>query len=133
MRALVLVIAAALGGAIVLACGTDPVGVETCRRVETARCENAPTCGIQLGTPTHRGDDPKSAVAACVRYYDDACLHGLEAPEDPGSVKTQACVDAINNGSCDVVKKPETHPDCAWLVPPAAPPAPAPAADAATE
>lgn len=128
-----LVAVAALAGALALACGTDPVGVETCRRVETARCESAPTCGIDLARPVHRGDDPKSAVAACIRYYDDACLHGIESPEDPGSVKTQACVDAIINGSCDVVKTPETHPDCAFLIPPAPPPAPAAPADAATE
>lgn len=124
----------ALIAAAAFACGTDPVGVDTCRRIETARCENAPACGIDLTRPVHRGDDSKSSVAACVRYYEDACLHGLAAPEDPGSVKTQACVDAINNGSCDVVKTPESHPDCIWLVPPAPPPpAPGPAADAATE
>jgi hypothetical protein len=122
--------------AFAFACGTDPVGVDACRRVETVRCESAPACGLDLGRPVHRGDTPATAVGACIRYYEDACLHGLETPEDPGNVKTQACVDAIISGSCDVVKTPETHPDCAWLVPPAPPPAPAaPAdpADAATE
>lgn len=119
--------------AFAFACGTDPVGVDACRRVETVRCESAPACGLDLGRPVHRGDDPKNAVAACIRYYDDACLHGIEAPEDPGNVKTQACVDAIVNGSCDVVKTPETHPDCAWLIPPAPAPAPAAPADAAAE
>jgi hypothetical protein len=134
MRALLLAMVAGLAPAIALACGTEPVGVDTCRKIETARCESAPACGIDLGSPTHNGDDPKSAVASCIRYYDDACLHGIAAPEDPGSVKTQACVDAILNGSCDIVKTPETAPDCAWLVPPAPPaPAPAPVADAATE
>lgn len=127
MRALALLVAAAaVAGMVGLACGTDPVGVETCRRIEQVRCESAPACGIDLGRPVHRGDDPKSAVAACIRYYDDACLHGLAAPEDPGSVKTQACVDAIANGDCEIVKAPEKHPDCAFLVPPP-PPAPAPA------
>jgi hypothetical protein len=131
-RLLAMASAAAL--ALVIACGTDPIGVETCRRIETARCESAPACGVDLGTPVHRGDDPKSAVAACVRFYEDACLHGIAGPEDPGAVKTQACVDAIINGSCDVVKTPETSPDCAFLIPPAPPPqAPAPVADAATE
>lgn len=135
MRAFALLGAVALVAVAAFACGTDPVGVETCRRIEKVRCESAPGCGIDLGTPVHRGDDPKSAVAACIRYYDDACLHGIAAPEDPGSIQTQACVDAIINGDCDVVKTPETHPDCAFLIPPAPPPEPPPAppADAAAE
>lgn len=123
--------------AFAFACGTDPVGVETCKRIETVRCESAPACGLDLGRPVHRGDDPKSAVAACIRYYEDACLHGLEIANDPGSSSTEAnkCVDAIINGSCDVVRTPEIHPDCAWLVPPPPPPAPVvpPPADAAVE
>jgi hypothetical protein len=125
----------------VFACGTDPVGVDACRRIETVRCESAPSCarppdggvGLDLSRPVHRGESDTSAVAACIRYYEDACLHGLEVSEDPGNVKTQACVDAIVNGSCDVVLTPEIHPDCAWLVPPAPPPAPAAPADAATD
>lgn len=103
------------------ACGTDPVGVESCRKIEHARCENARACGIDLAKPTHRDDTPELDVVACERFYDDACLHGLAAPTDPGSVAVQACVDAINNGDCSVVKNPETHPACAFLVPPAAP------------
>lgn len=126
--------AAAVTSAVVLACGTDPVAVDSCRRIEQVRCESAPGCGIDLGQPVHRGDSPESAVAACIRYYDDACLHGLAAPQDPGAIKTQACVDAIINGDCEVVKTPESHPDCAFLVPPAPPPPPPPPpADAAVE
>lgn len=117
--------------ALAAACGTDPVGVDSCRKIEHARCENAPACGIALTNPVHRGDTPEKDVAACIRFYDDACLHGLAAPSDPGSVEVDACVDAINNGDCAVVKKPETHPSCAFLTPPAAP-APTPV-DAATD
>jgi hypothetical protein len=113
-----------------LACGTDPVGVESCRKIEHARCENAPGCGIDLSKPVHRGDTPELSVAACIRFYDDACLHGLVAPSDPGSVAVDACIDAINNGDCSVVKNPETHPACAFLNPPAQPaPAPVDASD----
>ena len=136
MRLFPLAVAAAgLAGLLALACGTDPVGVETCRRIEQVRCESAAACGIDLGRPVHRGDSPESAVAACIRYYDDACLHGLAAAEDPGSVQTQACVDAIITGDCEVVKTPEKHAACAFLVPPPPPPAPAPApaADAAAD
>jgi hypothetical protein len=105
--------------ALVLACGTDPVGVDSCRKIEHARCENAPACGIDLSTPAHRGDTPELAVAACNRFYDDACLHGLVTSSDPGSVAVQACVDAINTADCAVVKNPEIHPACAFLNPPA--------------
>jgi hypothetical protein len=120
----------------VLACGTDPVGVETCRKIETARCQNAPACGIDLSVPTHNDESsPEKSVAACIRYYDDACLHGLAAPTDPAGPTVQACVDAINTADCTVVKAPETAPACAFLIPPAAPAAaPADAAvDTATE
>jgi len=93
------------------ACGTDPVGVESCRTIEQARCENAPRCGIDLTYPVHRGDD----VSECIRYYHDACLHGLVASVDPGQTIVQVCVDAINNGDCKVVTNPETVPACAFL------------------
>ena len=108
--------------ATALACGTDPVGVESCRKIESARCENAPSCGIDLSKPVHRGDTPALSVAACKRYYEDECLHGLSAPVDPGSVAVQACVDALNSTTdCDIIKAPEKTPACAFLVPPAAP------------
>jgi hypothetical protein len=115
---------------LVVACGTTPVGVESCKRIEGARCENAPSCGISLATPVHRGSSAMLDVVACKRFYEDACLHGFSAPTDPGAVAVQACVDAINNTTdCEIVKAPEKSPACAFLVPPAA----APAADAATE
>lgn len=115
--------------AIVAACGTDPVGVDSCRKIEHARCENAPSCGIDLSKPVHRGDSPERDVAACIRYYDDECLHGLAISADPGAIAVDACVAAINDGDCSVVKKPESHPACAFLAP-APPPAPADASDA---
>lgn len=115
----------------VVACETNAVGVETCRKVERARCENAPACGIDLSAPVHRGDKAELSVVACISYYDDACLHGLASGNDPGAVQAQACVDAIHNGDCSVVKTPESHPSCGFLIPPApAPVAPPPSADA---
>ncbi|MDB4939223.1 MAG: hypothetical protein JWP87_6195 [Labilithrix sp.] len=119
------------------ACGTEPVGVDACRQIETARCENAKSCGIDLSKPVHRrdGNSPEKQdqqdVGACKRFYDEECLHGLVTTVDPGAIKTQACVDAINNATdCDIVKFPEKSPACDFLLPPAAP---ATAADAATE
>jgi hypothetical protein len=125
---------AALGIVTAVACGTEPVGVDSCRQIEFARCENARSCGIDLSKPVHRGDTPSQDVGACKRYYEVACLHGLVAPNDPGAVAVQACVNAINNTpDCEIVKSPERHPDCAFLIPPAPPPAPPPAADAAAD
>lgn len=107
----------ALAALNLLACGTDAVGVDSCRKIEQARCENAPSCGIDLTMPVHRGDTPERNVAECIRFYDDACLHGLVASSDPGAISVQACVDAINTGDCTVVKNPETNASCAFLNP----------------
>jgi hypothetical protein len=101
------------------ACGTDAIGIDTCRQVEEARCRQAPHCsGIDLSQPVHR-NSPITDVDACIRYYHDACLHGLAASADPGAVATKACVDAINTGDCAIVITPQVAPACAWLVPPA--------------
>ena len=127
----VLVLAAlALGLATALACGTDGVGVDACRQIEGARCESANSCGIDLSKPVHRTDSPSGDVGACKRYYEDACLHGLVTTEDPGAVKVQDCVNVLNDPatSCDIVRNPEKHPSCAFLIPPAAPVVPADAA-----
>ncbi len=118
-----------LGLMSAFACGTDPVGIESCRKIEDARCENAKSCGIDIsGNPVHRRDgttpdlQAQEDVGACKRYYEDACLHGLVTTSDPGAVQAQACVDAINNTTdCDIVKNPEKTPACAFLLPPAAP------------
>jgi hypothetical protein len=122
-----------LGGLLIatsFACGTEPVGVDACKRIEKVRCESAQACGINLGSPVHEGDTPERNVAACIRYYDDQCLHGLSAPKEPAPQDVETCVNAIINGDCNVVKTPESHPSCAFLIPPKA--AAAPPADAAT-
>jgi hypothetical protein len=112
------------------ACGTDAVGVETCRQVEEARCRQAPKCPeIDLSKPRHR-DTPNSDVDACIRFYRDACLHGLATNADPGALSLRQCVDAINRGDCAVVEHPESDPACFWLVPPQPPAPPADASDA---
>jgi hypothetical protein len=109
----------------VAACGTDAVGIETCRQIEDARCQQAVHCpvatvdgGIDLSLPVHR-NSPTTDIASCIRYYHDACLHGLAVP-DPGAVVANACIAAINTGDCQTVAHPETAPACAWLIPPAA-------------
>ncbi len=110
------------GIALAVACGTDAVGIETCRQIESARCRQAPNCpNISLAQPLHPGPGTRD-VDACVRFYNDACQHGLEVG-DPGAPVVKLCVDAINRGDCKIVEKPESDPACAWLIPPAPPPA----------
>ncbi len=110
-------------GAIVVACGTDAVGVDACRQIEEARCNQAPHCSaISLAEPLHPGGSSED-VAACIRFYDDACQHGLANGVAPGQPAVTACVAAINNeandGGCDIVVNPQDAPACAWLTPPA--------------
>ncbi len=95
-------------------CGTDAVGVDSCKQIEEARCRQAPACGISLEPPYHTsGND----VSACIRAYDISCLHGLDVG-DPGSVAVSACVAAIEQpGNCVTVSAPESDPACAWLAP----------------
>jgi hypothetical protein len=100
------------------ACGTSPIGVEACQKIERVRCESAQACGINLGSPVHPGDTPEKNVAACIRYYDDQCLHGIAGPKEPGPQAVDACVNAIITGDCSVVKEPQTHSSCDFLVPP---------------
>jgi len=99
-------------------CGTSAVGVQACQEIESARCQRAASeCSsvIQLTPPYYTSG---SAVDACVRFYDTACLHGLEVstwtPED-----VTACVTAIKTGGCGIVEQPQNYPACAWLIPPA--------------
>jgi hypothetical protein len=100
------------------ACGTDASGVGACRQVMETSCRQAPACGISLKLPYHTSG---SDVDACIRFYNDACLHGLDV-NDPGPASVQACVNAIQTKGCGVVAMPQTDPSCAWLIPPTIPP-----------
>jgi hypothetical protein len=111
-------VAISLGVAAAAACGTDAVGVETCRKIETIRCRRAPGCpNLSLAMPVHTGDD----IDACIRFYNDACQHGLANGTDHSGPDLNACVNVITNGACSVVEHPESDPACAWLIPPATP------------
>lgn len=100
-------------------CGTDAYGVGECKQIEEARCRAAAKCPeIPLGDVYHASG---SDVDACIRFYDVACLHGLEVPY-PGAPAVAACVQAIQgldggSGSCAVVDQPWTTKACAWLAP----------------
>jgi hypothetical protein len=72
-----------------------------------------------------------SDTDACIRFYDTACLHGLEV-NDPGPTAVSQCVAAINR-ACTVVAQPQTDPACAWLAPPASSSEASAPQDAATD
>jgi hypothetical protein len=99
-------------------CGTGAVAVGECKQIEEARCRAAAKCPeIPLGNVYHAsGTD----VDACIRFYDVACLHGLEVP-DQGATATNECVQAIDatdgGASCSIVEQPWTTKACAWLAP----------------
>jgi hypothetical protein len=123
--------AIALAFAFVLAaqaCGTGAAGVGTCKSIEEARCRQVPNCpNVAVSPPIWFTSG--TAVDACIRYYETACLHGLASGSDPGTVAVNACVAAIDNNGCGVVAAPETDPACAWLVPVAPAPVDAGTAD----
>jgi hypothetical protein len=109
--AVLAVVAVALVALVAMGCGTSPVGVGACKQVEEARCRRAPACGVNLEPPysTTGGD-----VAACIRFYDVACLHGL-AVADPGQDAVNACVASIESSPCAGLPLFETGSACAWL------------------
>jgi hypothetical protein len=114
-------------------CGKDAVGIDTCRDIEYARCEAAPSCPKLFRV---------SDVEQCKRFYRDQCLHGLAASDEPGAPKVRACVEAIRQAgrcaeqdkslaecgslleestsaknACDLVGSPEKLDACAFLEP----------------
>ncbi len=111
MAVLALAVAGVLS--IFAACGTDAVGIQQCRNIESARCMRAPACKIDLSQPLHEGSD----VDACIRFYNDQCLHGLVTSVTPGANQVSACIAAINSGPCDFVVNPQDSPACVFLIP----------------
>jgi hypothetical protein len=101
-------------------CGTDAYGIGECKQIEEARCRAAARCPeIPLGNVYHTSG---SDVDACIRFYDVACLHGLQV-NSPTPAQLVACVQAISavdgGASCTVVEQPWTDPKgrCSWLAP----------------
>jgi hypothetical protein len=98
------------------ACGSSGVGVDACKSIEEARCNQIPNCpNVTISPPLWYTTG--TAAEACVRYYDTACLHGLSIGTNPASGDVTQCVNAINS-SCATVAEPQTDPACAWLIPP---------------
>jgi len=75
-----------------VACATDAVGVDSCRKIEYARCDAASHCPTTFGS--------KINPSACRLFYRDHCLHGLSY-DDPGAVQVGDCVrDIVALGAC---------------------------------
>lgn len=72
-------------------CGPEAVGVESCRKIEDARCAAAASCGFT-----------EDEVANCKLVYADQCLHGIEnSAHRPTETETEACVAAVTAaGQC---------------------------------
>ena len=101
----------ALIAAITSACGSKAVGVGTCKQIETARCQAAAACSpVPITWPDYTSG---TGVDACIRYYDVACLDGLQVSA-PTSAEVTACIASINT-SCAYVSTPQDSPACAWL------------------
>jgi hypothetical protein len=147
-------LAAPIGAALALAhCGTDAVGIESCKKIEEARCEGAKSCGMSDDQSEH-----------CKQFYRDQCLHGIEnSDHTPSEQETDACVaavqataacaaghvatmamcsaapvstDAAGLAPCDILMKvPEKLTACAFVAVPtdAGPPPDAPSGDAMTD
>jgi hypothetical protein len=93
---------AAVGLSVALgaACGSDPVGVDDCRKIENARCDAASHCGDRLKV---------TDVDECQRFYRNQCLHGLATAKNPGPGQVAACVRIIQTaGSCAAQNSPTT-------------------------
>jgi len=119
----------------VSACETGAVGVDSCRDIESARCNAAVHCPsmFKITDPT-----------GCRLYYRDHCLHGLPLSQDPGAGLVNRCVSAINaigdcaarnseqtpasecgvlyktsstSEVCELIRAPETIVECSFLNP----------------
>lgn len=117
-----------------VACQTDAVGVDECRRIEQARCVAARSCDF--------GIDDNDEQATCDRFARDNCLHGFALKDAPRTSDVDECVRAIQTAGtcaannrplaetcaglgmasagattvCDVIQSPEQAPACRFLV-----------------
>ena len=105
-------------GVAVLACGNGANDVGACQTLESARCERAPECGIDLGFPLHAGSTTQDNITACQLFYQDACLHGFVTTITITAADVSNCLYAIQHDNCNAVLTPQDSPACAWINPP---------------
>ncbi len=100
-----LLLLAVAAGAALTSCASEARGVETCRKIEAARCERGPECVIGFV------GDPDS----CKRFYDVQCGRGgNDGYRDPSTQELNDCLTAIKS-SCDIVNDPMKSPACRFL------------------
>src|SRR5690348_16724578 len=104
-----IVVICGAGVAGVIACGQSATGVDACQSIEHARCKWIVQCyadAANYGLPTPRSGATNSStpVDDCMRFYDDACLHGLVPNVPPSTDQVGQCVAAINAATdCNIV------------------------------
>ncbi|MDI3287538.1 hypothetical protein [Polyangium sp. 15x6] len=97
-------LAAALGllaATVASACGTDAVGIDACREIETARCEATQACGATEAEATF-----------CINLYRDQCLHGIQNDVEPSADATARCVEAVRAVAACARAGAATMADC---------------------
>jgi hypothetical protein len=123
IRARVLLAVAASAAVVVssiIACG-NAVATDACQTIEHARCKWIVQCyadAANYGLPTPRSGQTQtsSPVDDCMRYYDDACLHGMVTNVQPAKTDVDTCVAAINAATdCTIVMNPESSDACTFL------------------
>lgn len=100
-RHLLAVVLGVFAGSAASACGTDAVGIDACREIETARCEALQACG---GTETQS--------TYCIDLYRDQCLHGIQSGVEPGADATARCVEAVQAVAACARAGAATMADC---------------------
>lgn len=78
-------------------CNSGATGIDTCRSIETRKCEFLVGCpNVAIASA--------SDVDACILFYRDACLHGLADAVEPPPEAVSLCLSAIDQaGSCKTV------------------------------
>ncbi len=96
---------ALLGLVVLPSCGSDARGVDTCRKIEAARCQRGPACVANFS-----GD-----VDSCTRFYDLQCGRGLQdSVREPSAAELNGCLEAIKT-SCSAVNDPAKEPACSFI------------------
>lgn len=80
-------------------CGTDAKGIEACRKIESQRCELAPTCAAYAKAHDLTVIATPEDVTRCQEFFHDQCLNGIEnageKAREPNDAEASACAAAL--------------------------------------
>jgi hypothetical protein len=80
-------------------CGTDAKGIEACRKIESQRCELAPTCAAYAKAHDLTVIETPEDVTRCQEFFHDQCLNGIEnageKAREPNDAEASACAAAL--------------------------------------